>query len=119
MKLRLIKFLWIMLLMGILGFNLLIFLINAGLLGYMPKMSELENPKSSLASEMYSSEGALIGRMYLEYREPCAYNEISQNVFDALIATEDERFYKHSGIDAEAIGRALFRYHHHESQRRR
>jgi len=105
---RSIKILWLSLLFGVIGFNLLIWMINAGWLGYMPKMEELENPKSAAASEIYSAEGAKIGILYLENRDPVLYNEISPNVIDALVATEDERFYEHSGIDAEAIGRALF-----------
>lgn len=105
---RSIKILWLSLLLGVVGFNILIFLINAGWLGYMPKMEELENPKSAAASEIYSAEGGKIGILYLENRDPVTYSEISPNVIDALIATEDERFYEHSGIDAEAIGRALF-----------
>jgi penicillin-binding protein 1A len=103
-----IKFLWIGLVCSILGFNLLLFCINAGWLGYMPKMEELENPKSATASELYAEDNSKIGKFFLENREPIRYSEISKNVVDALVATEDERFYKHSGIDAEAIGRAIF-----------
>jgi penicillin-binding protein 1A len=105
---RSIKFLWISLLIGIVGFNLMIWMINAGWMGYMPKMEELENPQSATASEIYSNEEKVIGKLYLENREPVKYAEISPKVFDALVSTEDERFYEHSGIDAEAIGRALF-----------
>jgi penicillin-binding protein 1A len=105
---RSIKFLWISLLLGIVGFNILIWMINAGWLGYMPKMEELENPKSATASEIFSGNDTKIGQFYLENRDPVRYSEISSHVFDALIATEDERFYEHSGVDAEAIGRALF-----------
>ena len=105
---RSIKFLWISLLIGIIGFNVMIWMINAGWMGYMPKMEELENPKSATASEIYSNEDKIIGKLYLENREPVKFAEISPNVFDALVSTEDERFYEHSGVDAEAIGRALF-----------
>ena len=105
---RSIKFLWISLLIGIVGFNLMIWMINAGWMGYMPKMEELENPQASTASEIYSSEDKVIGKLYLENREPVKFADISPNVFDALVSTEDERFYEHSGLDAEAIGRALF-----------
>ncbi len=104
---RSIKILWWSLLIGILGFNGLLFALNEGWLGDMPRMEDLENPNSAAASEMYGGDGQLISKLYLENREPCKYEEISPNVFNALIATEDERFYKHSGIDAEAIGRAL------------
>jgi penicillin-binding protein 1A len=104
---RSIKFLWWSLVIGVLGFNGLLYAINEGWMGDMPRMEDLENPNSAAASEMYGGDGQLIAKLYAENREPCKYNEISQNVFDALIATEDERFYQHSGIDAEAIGRAL------------
>lgn len=105
---RSIKLLWISLLLGVVGFNVLIWMINAGWLGYMPKMEELENPKSAAASEIFANDGTKIGTFYLENRDPVLYSEISPNVINALVATEDERFYEHSGIDAEAIGRALF-----------
>jgi penicillin-binding protein 1A len=105
---RSIKLLWIGLIVSVLAFNILIVLINAGWLGYMPKMEELENPKSAAASEIFANDGTKIGQYYLENRDPVSYNQISPKIFDALIATEDERFYEHSGVDAEAIGRALF-----------
>jgi penicillin-binding protein 1A len=103
-----IKILWLVSIVGILLFNIMIWLINAGWLGYMPKMKELENPKAAAASEIFASNNIKIGQYYLENRDPVKYSDISSHVIDALVATEDERFYKHSGIDAEAIGRALF-----------
>lgn len=104
---RSIKFLWIAFLLSIVCFNLVLWMINAGWMGYMPKMEELENPKSSAASEIYAGDGSMIGKLYLENRDPVGYNEIAPSTIDALVATEDERFYGHSGIDAEAIGRAV------------
>ena len=104
---RSIKLLWWAFLGSIIAFNLLLLMLNAGWLGYMPKMQELENPKSSAASQIFAGDGSMIGQLYLENREPVIYSEIAQNTIDALVATEDERFYTHSGIDAEAIGRAL------------
>ncbi|KXK43908.1 MAG: peptidoglycan glycosyltransferase [Bacteroidetes bacterium OLB11] len=103
-----IKILWVLLFLSILGFNVLIWSINAGWLGYMPKMADLENPQSATASILYAENGTKIGTYFLENRDPVKYSEISKNIIDALVATEDERFYKHSGIDAEAIGRALY-----------
>jgi penicillin-binding protein 1A len=102
-----IKWLWRLFIIGIILFIIIIIAANLGLLGDMPKIEELENPKSIVASEVFSSEGKTIGKYYLEYREPVTYDEISPNVVNALVCTEDERFYSHSGIDAEAIGRAL------------
>lgn len=82
-------------------------MLNAGWLGYMPKMEELENPKSSAASEIFANDGSMIGKYYLENREPVTYSQIAPNTVDALVSTEDERFYEHSGVDLEAIGRAI------------
>lgn len=92
-----------------LGFVVLLFLLaNFGLFGKMPSIKELENPEADLASEIISSDGLLMGKFYAENRSEVKYNQISPNVINALIATEDERFYDHSGIDAQAIGRAVF-----------
>lgn len=105
---RSVKILW-RLFLG--GFGLLILLLlcaNFGLFGKMPSVSELENPEADLASEIYSSDGILMGKYYTENRSEVKYSEISPNVINALIATEDERFYDHSGIDAQALGRVVF-----------
>ncbi len=79
-----------------------------GLLGTMPTFEELENPKSSLASEVISSDNKLLGKYYIENRSNTHFQELSPNVINALIATEDARFDKHSGIDAIAIFRVMW-----------
>ncbi|HVD98023.1 MAG TPA: transglycosylase domain-containing protein [Cytophagaceae bacterium] len=79
------------------------------LFGGFPDYENLENPTSDQASEIYSSDGVLLGKYYRENRSPVAYEEISPNVVKALIATEDTRFYKHSGIDLKAFV-AIFYY---------
>jgi penicillin-binding protein 1A len=94
-----VRILWRVFWMVVISFNLLIILANSGLLGYMPSMRELENPSSAIASDVYAADNTLIGRYYIQDRSTSKYNEISQNVFNALLATEDERFYEHSGID--------------------
>ena len=96
---RRVKLLWPVFFIGIIAFNLLIIMMNFGLLGYMPSMKELENPSSALSSDVYAADATLIGRYYVTDRSTSKYNEISQNVFNALLATEDARFYEHSGID--------------------
>ena len=104
---RSVKILW-RLFFG--GFALLIFMIlcaNFGLFGKMPSVQELENPEADLASEIISADGLLMGKYYSENRSEVKYSEISPNVLNALIATEDERFYKHSGIDAQALARVV------------
>jgi len=73
------------------------------LFGEMPSIEQLENPKIPTASELYSEDGVLLGRYYLENRSPVRYEEISPYLINALIATEDVRFYEHSGIDLMAL----------------
>jgi penicillin-binding protein 1A len=103
---RSVRILWRVFWGGVIVFNLLILMINWGWLGYMPSMHELENPSSALASDVYASKGQkddiLIGRYYIQDRSTSKYEEISQNIFNALLATEDARFYEHSGIDPVA-----------------
>ena len=82
---------------------------NFGVFGKMPSVEELQNPEADLASEIYTSDGVLMGKYYAENRSEVKYSEISPNVINALIATEDERFYDHSGIDAQAIARLELR----------
>ncbi|MGI4870760.1 MAG: transglycosylase domain-containing protein [Janthinobacterium lividum] len=77
------------------------------LFGRMPNLRTLENPKSELASEIYSADGVLLGKYFRENRTPVEYKDLPQNVIDALIATEDVRFEQHSGIDPKSIARAV------------
>jgi penicillin-binding protein 1A len=71
-----------------------------GLYGPMPDLQQLENPRTNLASQIISSDGNILGKYYFdENRTPIAFDEIPVNMIEALIATEDERFYEHSGID--------------------
>lgn len=86
---------------------LLILLLWFGLIGGMPSISEIENPSSALSSEVLAADGTVIGRYFLQDRSNSKYKEISPNVFNALIATEDERFNDHSGIDGVAVLRAV------------
>lgn len=102
-----VRKLWLFFIFGFLFFNLIIALLWFGLIGGMPSISELENPSSALSSEVYAADGTVIGRYFLQDRSNSKYAEISQNVFNALIATEDERFTEHSGIDGVAVMRAV------------
>ncbi len=103
-----VRILWRIFLGGV-GFILLVFLCaNFGLFGKMPSVQELENPEANLASEIISADGKLMGKYYAENRSEVKYQEISPNAIHALIATEDERFYDHSGIDAQALARVVF-----------
>lgn len=97
---------WSVLLVGIIGVFVFFWLISAGKLGFMPTFEELENPNNRFASEVYFADGPIMNRYFeKENRKYIEYREIPQSVIDALIATEDVRFYDHSGIDV----RGLFR----------
>ncbi len=104
---RAVSILWKSVL-AFLGFVVLLFLAaNFGLLGRMPSIEDLQNPSASLASEVYADDGTPMGKFYLEDRSPVEYKDISKNVINALVSTEDVRFYEHSGIDGIAILRVL------------
>ena len=93
---------------GILFAILVFAFANWGIFGTMPSFDELENPSSSVATEIISADGKTLGKFYLENRVPVKYEELPQHLVDALVATEDERFYSHSGIDARGTLRAVF-----------
>ncbi len=78
-------------------------LLNYGVFGYMPSIKDLENPKNYTASQVFASDGTMIGKIFSHNRVPCNYKELPSHVVNALIATEDSRFYLHSGIDPKAI----------------
>lgn len=87
---------------------LLFIIISLGGFGFMPSMEELENPKSNLASEIISSDQKVIGKYFIENRSSVHFNDLSPNLVNALIATEDVRFYKHSGVDLKAMFRVMY-----------
>lgn len=86
---------------------LMILVIYLGLFGKLPSIEELENPSMMSSSEIYADDGTLMGKFYLKDRINVKYQDISPNVIKALIATEDERFYEHSGIDVRSLLRAV------------
>ncbi len=94
---------------GLAAFIIMIFLANIGVFGKMPSLVELENPSILQASEVYAEDGTLMGKYYTERgnRSNIKYSDISRHVIDALVATEDERFYSHSGIDFKSTMRAV------------
>src|SRR5665647_2799677 len=106
---RSVKILWRVFFGGLLLVVLIFTGANFGLLGKMPSLKELENPEADLASEVYTSDGKLMGKYYAENRSEVKYNEISPNIIHALVATEDQYFYDHSGIDAKAVARAVLK----------
>ena len=105
---KIIKLLWVVFVGGW-GMVFLFFLfISLGWLGFMPSFEELENPKTNLATEIFSEDGYILGKYYIENRSNVPFNQLPENLVNALVATEDVRFYKHSGIDVRALSRAVF-----------
>jgi penicillin-binding protein 1A len=106
---KITKILWILFAIPIILLIILFSLISFGLIGFMPSVEELANPKSVLATEVISSDGKLLGTYFQENRSNVKYKEISPNVINALVATEDIRFFDHSGIDYKSLGRVVFK----------
>jgi penicillin-binding protein 1A len=104
-----VKVFWKIFFIGLAGFALLILLINFGLFGKLPSLSELENPSILQATEVYAADGTIMGKYFREKgnRSNVEYRDISKHVINALVATEDERFYEHSGIDGKGVARAI------------
>ena len=104
-----IRWFWMLFLGGIFSVVLMFLLASWGVFGEMPDHTQLENPNTHLATEIISSDGKTLGKFYLnDNRTPVSYDELPQNLVDALIATEDTRFHEHSGIDARGTLRAFF-----------
>ncbi|PID95652.1 MAG: hypothetical protein CSA94_00500, partial [Bacteroidetes bacterium] len=82
--------------------------VSKGWFGKIPTFEELENPKSNLASELYSADGKLLGKYFIENRSNTPYVNLSPHLINALVATEDVRFKKHSGIDFRSLFRVVF-----------
>lgn len=103
-----IKWFWILFGAGVLSVVLIFLLASWGALGEMPTFERLENPETNLATEFISSDGETLGKLYLDdNRTWVDYETLPQNIVDALVATEDARYYDHSGIDARGFARAL------------
>lgn len=101
---RVSKWMWRVAIAAVIGIGLFFFVLS---FQNLPTFEELENPKSNLASEIYGANNEVIGRYYIENRIPVPYDSLSPHLVKALIATEDERFYEHCGIDWEAIARVV------------
>ena len=113
MRKRFIHILWALLGAGILFCILGFAAVWNGLIGYMPEIEDLQNPINRFATQVYSSDGKVLGTWNLnkENRIVIPYDKMSPHLVEALVATEDERFYEHSGIDFRALGRRRL-YHH-------
>ncbi|PIA79073.1 penicillin-binding protein [Gaetbulibacter sp. 4G1] len=103
-----IRWFWMLFSGGVLAVILIFLTASWGWLGDMPDHTQLENPKTNLATEIISSDGVTLGKFYFnDNRTPVSYGDLSQHLVDALIATEDERFHEHAGIDARGTLRAF------------
>ncbi|ARS37786.1 penicillin-binding protein 1A [Pontibacter actiniarum] len=96
-------------LFGVLVLVLFYFAVYAGFLGGMPSTKELKSVHNNTASEVYSADGVLLGRYYIQDRTNVKFADISPAAIDALIATEDVRFYEHSGVDARSLARVFIK----------
>ena len=106
---KFVRFIWIAFAAATLGVAGIFGAASAGLLGTMPDFRQLENPKTNLATQIISADNTVLGKFYFnDNRTPISYDEIPSSMIDALVATEDERFYSHSGIDFKGTARALF-----------
>ena len=104
-----VYFLWTLLFIIIFGAATAFYAINEGWIGYMPPIEDLQNPINRFATQIYSADGKLIGTWNYnrENRVMVDYTKIAPSLVKALVATEDVRFYDHSGIDFYALGRAV------------
>jgi penicillin-binding protein 1A len=106
---RAVGIFWKVFLSVLFALILILVLINLGVFGKMPSLAQLENPSITLATEVYGDDGTSMGKYFKEKgnRSNVQYKDISKHVVNALVATEDERFYDHSGIDGKAVLRAI------------
>jgi penicillin-binding protein 1A len=102
-----IAIIWTTVLSPFLVLFTLILLAKTEFFGELPSFDQLENPKNNLATEIISQDGVVLGKYFFENRSRVKYEEIPQDLVNALVATEDVRFYNHSGIDARALLRAV------------
>ncbi len=98
---------WGVFCVGIISIVLVFYLIANGTMGYMPSFEELENPNSNLATEVISTDQVTIGKFYVQNRSNIGYENINANLRNALLATEDIRFFDHTGVDLRALLRVV------------
>ena len=106
-----IGILWTLILLGVIASCVVFWAIADGRIGYMPPIEELQNPINRFASQVYSADGKLIGTYSLsrENRVMVTFDQLPKSLVDALVATEDARFFDHAGIDFYALGRAILK----------
>ncbi len=104
---RHIKTFWKLFVLVIFLVFLIFFLASRGIFGELPDETSLENPEKNLATKIIASDGIILGKFYKENRTPVQFEELPEHLINALVATEDVRFYEHSGIDARGTVRAF------------
>lgn len=104
-----IRWIWLFFTGPVLLVLLVVLLTTVGVFGKLPTIEDLANPRSNLASEIISSDQEVIGKFYVENRSTVRYEDLPPHLVEALISTEDARFYSHSGIDLQALFRVLVR----------
>ena len=106
-----VRLLWTLIILFVLGAGVAFYAISEGWIGYMPPIEDLQNPINRFATQVYSSDGKLMGTWSYnrENRVLVDYKKLSPHLVHALVATEDARFYEHSGIDFYALGRAIIK----------
>ncbi len=103
-----IFFIWAVIFSPFIGLFSIIYLTSIGFFGPLPTFEQLENPKNNLATEIISEDGIVLGTYFFENRSNIKYEELPENLIDALISTEDIRYFSHSGIDVRSLARAVF-----------
>jgi penicillin-binding protein 1A len=106
---RIIHFFWIIITLPLIVIFGGLFFASMGWFGELPTIEDIESPENNFATEVISSDGVVLGKYYKENRTPVTFKELSPILSKALVATEDERFYEHSGIDAYALSRAVIK----------
>ncbi|MDR1551983.1 MAG: transglycosylase domain-containing protein [Prevotellaceae bacterium] len=106
-KTKIIKWFWIIFCTPFALLILMILLVMTGIFGSLPSFKDLENPQRKLATNIISSDGSTLGTFHVENRSPVNYEDLSPNLVNALVATEDIRFYNHSGIDFNSLARVV------------
>jgi penicillin-binding protein 1A len=105
---KFLKLFWASFCVGLGGIIIFFYLLSAGWMGKLPGFEELENPESSLASEIITTDGVVLGKYYAQNRSNIDYSQLPQCLRQALLATEDIRFEEHAGVDIKALFRAVF-----------
>src|SRR3970040_1996222 len=108
---KVLKTVWILFLCVILGLPFFVFAVSIdlfGLFGDMPKLTQIENPENDLSPELIAADGVSLGRYFTYNRSQVSYDELSPDLVNALLDSEDHRFYEHSGLDFPAYLRVLY-----------